>query len=77
MDDVSKEGLVKLREHKRLSKKLSENHACYVLITCGKPSADGNMNVELVYEGDTALAAYLLRGAQTFMDEKEEDELLL
>lgn len=51
-------------------KKSTENHACYLLITCDKPSADGNMNVEMTYKGDTALASYLLQGAQTIIDEQ-------
>ena len=56
---------------KRLRERLSKNHACYVLITCGEPTGDGNMQVEMTYEGDASLAAYLLQGAQSFMDEQE------
>ncbi len=58
----------------RLKDKLSKNHICYVLITCDRPSADGEMTVEMSYDGDAALAAYLLQGAQMFLDDQEEVE---
>lgn len=57
---------------KRIKKKLSENHACYVLITCDEPTADGTMQVEMTYEGDATLAAYLLQDAQSFIPENNE-----
>jgi hypothetical protein len=56
---------------RRVKKKivnLKEDNACYVLITCGKPSADGKMSVEMTYEGDPVLASYLLENAQGFID---------
>lgn len=56
--------------HTRLQE---EEHACYVLITCGKPSGDGKMKVEMTYEGDPSLAAYLLENAQGFLDEEDEE----
>ena len=46
---------------------LSEN-VCYVLITCGVPSKDGKMEVEMTYQGDPVLAAYLVESAQNFID---------
>jgi hypothetical protein len=55
---------------KSLKSALSKKH-CYVLITCDPPSDDGNMQVEMTYEGDAALAAYLLQGAQEFIDGQE------
>ncbi|MEL7431521.1 MAG: hypothetical protein AAGI90_03205 [Chlamydiota bacterium] len=42
---------------------LRKEHACYVLITCKEPSEDGKMEVELSYEGDETLAAYLVESA--------------
>lgn len=54
-----------------------ENHACYILITCGQPKADGKMAVEMKYEGDPTLAAYLLESAQGFIDPGEEEEQIL
>lgn len=47
---------------------LSENNTCYVLITCGAPSKDGKMEVEMIYQGDPVLAAYLVESAQNFID---------
>ena len=64
---------MKADKQKRLRDSLSKNHACYVLITCDEPNADGNMQVEMTYEGDATLAAYLLQGAQTIIDEKEDE----
>lgn len=51
-----------------LNKKLNNNKMCYVLITCGQPSKDGKMQVEMTYEGDPVLAAYLVESAQQFID---------
>jgi hypothetical protein len=47
----------------KIKKLLMEDHAGYVLITCSNPSINGMMNVELSYEGDQALACYLLESA--------------
>ncbi len=57
---------------RKSEKDLAEDHACYVLITCGQPSKDGKMQVELTYEGDPHLAAYLLESAQGYIDPTEE-----
>lgn len=47
---------------------LEDDGACYVLITCGAPSKDGKMQVEMTYQGDPVLAAYLVESAQQFID---------
>lgn len=47
---------------------LAKKHACYVLITCDKPSDGGEMSVEMSYEGDAILASLLLQGAQNVID---------
>ena len=52
----------------KIKKELSKKNACYVLITCSEPSMEGNMEVELSYEGDESLAAYLVDSAQTIFD---------
>ena len=54
-----------------LKKFLTDNNECYVLITCKKPSIEGKMEVEMTYEGDACLAAYLIESAHGIMDEKE------
>ena len=51
-----------------LRKALAEKNACFVLITCGEPSEDGRMEVEMTYEGDASLAAYLIESAQGFIE---------
>lgn len=66
---------MKQRVQKQIKKALSENTSCYVLITCDPPTANGEMHVEMSYEGDAAVAAYLLQGAQTFIDSQDLDDL--
>lgn len=60
--------------HEQLLNELAKRHACYVLVTCKEPCEDGEMQVEMSYEGDPALAAYLLEGAQRFIDDQCADE---
>jgi hypothetical protein len=62
---------MKRRSDKCLKEKLAKKHACYVLITCDPSAKDGRMEVEMSYEGDATLAAYILHGAQLRMDELE------
>ena len=59
---------------KQVTDILEEKHTCYVLITCDQPSSEGKMNVQMNYAGDPVLAAYLLQGAQNFLEEQEEEE---
>ena len=54
--------------HSAVRKALGKKYACYVLITCDKPLADGHMEVQMSYEGDAALASYLIQGAQDYLD---------
>lgn len=51
---------------------LAEKNACYVLITCGEPTEDGRMEVEMTFEGDASLAAYLLESAQGLIENQTE-----
>ncbi len=51
-----------------IKKALSENNTCYVLITCSEATKDGKMKVEMTYEGDPILAAYLVESAQNIID---------
>ena len=66
--DQSAEKLSKIPHN--ITKQLAENNACYVIITCGEPSEDGKMEVEMTYEGDEVLAAYLIESAQGFIDQQ-------
>jgi hypothetical protein len=57
--------------HKRVRKLLGKDYAGFVLITCKQPQKAGQMQVEMSYEGDPTLAAYLLEGAQGYLEEDE------
>lgn len=52
---------------------LGKSNSCYVLITCGDLTEDGQMQVEMTYQGDPTLASYLLQGAQMYMEQEEEE----
>jgi len=54
----------------KIKHSLSKKHACYVLITCSEPSTDGHMEVEMNYEGDESLAAFLIDNASQVFDER-------
>ncbi|NGX38450.1 MAG: hypothetical protein K1000chlam2_01624 [Chlamydiae bacterium] len=41
--------------------------ACKICISCNEPNEDGKMHVEMTYEGDEILAAYLLENAQSIL----------
>lgn len=56
-----------MNEH--ITETLSENHPCYVLITCGKPKLNGQIEVEMTFGGDPVLAAYLVQSASSIMEE--------
>ncbi|MCB1136126.1 MAG: hypothetical protein KDK78_07655, partial [Chlamydiia bacterium] len=53
------------------------NKACYVVITCDEPSEGGNMQVEMTYEGDPTLAAFLLDSARDYVDSQIEEADLM
>ncbi|MDP1880272.1 MAG: hypothetical protein Q8K60_04965 [Parachlamydiaceae bacterium] len=61
----------KCKEH--LKDALKKNPPCYVLITCSENSANGQMNVEMTYQGDVNLVSYLLHGAQGMIEEEYEE----
>ncbi len=53
-----------------VKKMLSKKNACYVLLTCSKPTKEGKMLVEVCYEGDECIASYLIDNAQEVLAEK-------
>jgi hypothetical protein len=53
-----------------VKKVLGERCACFVLITCSAPSKDGKMQVEMNYDGDEGLAAFLVENASQVFDER-------
>lgn len=52
----------------KIKKALGDKCACFVLITCTEPSSDGKMQVEMNYEGDESLAAFLVENASQVFD---------
>lgn len=54
------------------SEMIPEQHACKILITCALPTRDGKMDVKMTYEGDPALASYLLEHAQSYIEHEDE-----
>lgn len=46
---------------------LKQMYPCFVLIACGEPTRGGQLEVEMVYEGDPSLAAYLIESAQALV----------
>ncbi len=51
---------------------LAERNACFVLITCSEPTEEGKMEVEMTYEGDESLAAYLIESAHSLIENQNE-----
>ena len=73
--------VIEMDERKDWKKKLSrqdlrqvlaERNACFVLITCGEPTEEGKMEVEMTYEGDPSLAAYLIESAYGLIENQTE-----
>lgn len=50
---------------------LKDSSAGFVLITCSLPKKDGRMDVEMSFDGDPDLAAYLVDNAKQVFDAKE------
>lgn len=49
---------------------LAKNNHCYVLLTCSDPSEKGDMQVEMVFEGDEDLACLMLEGGMDIIRNK-------
>ncbi len=47
-------------------------YACRVEIFCTHPGPNGEMDVEMRYEGDPVLAAYLVENAQNYVEDFAE-----
>lgn len=60
--------------HHEFERAYSKTHIGYVLITCGKPSDSGEMQVEMTYGGSTSLAHMLVDGAQSILDGSSQQE---
>ena len=57
--------------HEDYKELLVGKYAGYVLITCDSSDMKGEMQVQMSYEGDPDLIAYLLQGAKSFVDKKK------
>ncbi len=57
-------------ELEKLKHVLAKKNACYVLITCSKPKGDGQMDVEMNFEGDMDLASLMVDNASQVFHEK-------
>ena len=63
------------KAEEEIKKALGDKCACYVLITCTEPDAEGKMDVQMNYEGDESLAAFLVENAgQVFDDQMNRRE---
>lgn len=54
----------------RIRKILGDRCACCVLITCSEPTSEGKMEVEMSFEGEESLAAFLIENASQVFDER-------
>lgn len=54
----------------KVKKALGDQCACFVLITCTQPNAEGKMNVEMHFEGEESLAAFLVDNASQVFDDR-------
>lgn len=59
----TKRAKLKERMQQTIAEKIQHGTVCYVLITCQEADEEGNMKVELSYEGDGDLASYLISSA--------------
>lgn len=63
--------------HEKVKKLLQKEYEGYVLVTARKSDNPEKLEVELSYEGDAALASYLVVGAQSVLDDCIKSELEL
>ena len=53
-----------------IKEKLGDKCSCCVLITCSEPAKNGKMEVEMHFEGDETLAAFLVNNASQVFEER-------
>lgn len=58
------------KAEEEIKKTLERGCACYVLISCSEPDADGKMEVEMTYDGDEVVAAFLVENASQMFDDR-------
>lgn len=66
--------IVEIAENKKecfdIKKALGSQCLCYVLITCFESSEEGKMDVEMTFEGEESLAAFLIDNASQVFDDR-------
>ena len=68
---VKKEDLKKRFLEKDMQNFLAQKYEAFVLVTCSSANAQGDMQVELKYEGDEDLVSYLLQSASQVFEGEE------
>jgi hypothetical protein len=69
-----REGPSKKEIEEVIKKQKKGKTICYVLLTCNETSEEGTMEVDMKYEGERWLAAYLVESAQKVLEEEEEED---
>ncbi len=54
----------------KIKNAMGDKCACCVIITCSEPSSDGKMDVEMSFEGEESLAAFLIENASQVFDQR-------
>lgn len=54
----------------KIRQALGKNCSCFVLIACSAPSKDGKMDVKMHFDGDEALASFLVDNASQVFEER-------
>ena len=58
-----------------LKRKKKGKTICYVLITCSEPNDDGTIEVEMKYDGESWLAAYVIKSASEILEDEKNGTL--
>ncbi len=69
MQDIADEG-----DLEQIKKILKEKYSCYVLITCSSPKTNGEMAVEMHFEGDEDLAGLLVQQTAQVFEVKQPQQ---
>ncbi len=72
LEGLFTDGRPSKREVKTILKRRRKGKTlCYVLITCSEPNEDGTIEVEMNYDGERWLAAYLIKSAGGILEEEK------
>lgn len=65
---------MKEKVHDEFAKMILKKHKSYVLITCDEPDIHGKINVDMSYDGDPDLIAFMIHGAQQYLEDTDEEQ---